>query len=71
LLGVPKNGNTAVSLKPLGGAPVPPLTAKSPITPKTVKRSLATFRDIFASVIESSTGKTLFSAGVSMLTYHM
>lgn len=54
-LGVPKNGNTAVSLKPLGGAPVPPLTAKSPITPKTVKRSLATFRDIFASVIESST----------------
>uniref|UniRef100_A0A3P9D5V2 Uncharacterized protein n=1 Tax=Maylandia zebra TaxID=106582 RepID=A0A3P9D5V2_9CICH len=38
---------TSISLKPLGGAPVPPLTAKSPITPKTVKRSLATFRDIF------------------------
>uniref|UniRef100_A0A3Q3CUQ4 Titin-like n=1 Tax=Haplochromis burtoni TaxID=8153 RepID=A0A3Q3CUQ4_HAPBU len=54
-LGVPKNGNTAVSLKPLGGAPVPPLTAKSLITPKTVKRSMATFKDLFASVIESST----------------
>lgn len=54
-LGLPKNGNTAISLKPLGGAPVPPLTAKSLITPKTVKRSLATFKDIFASVLESST----------------
>lgn len=54
-LGVPKNGNAAVLLKPLGGAPVPPLKPKSLLTPKTVKRSLATFKDIFTSVTESPT----------------
>lgn len=40
-LGTPKNGNVAVSSKPLGGAPVPLLKVKPLSTPKSVKRSLA------------------------------
>lgn len=47
-LGVPKTGNMVVPSKPPGGAqtPLKPLSA-----PKTVKRSLATFKDIFSSGI--------------------
>ncbi|XP_059182708.1 nucleolar and coiled-body phosphoprotein 1 isoform X2 [Centropristis striata] len=52
-LGSPKNGNMAVSPKPPGGAPVPRLKLKPLSAPKTVKRSLATFKDIFSSVTES------------------
>ncbi|XP_035511537.1 nucleolar protein dao-5 isoform X2 [Morone saxatilis] len=48
-LGTPKTGNVAVSPTPLGGAPVPPLKVNPLSTPKTVKRSLATFKDIFSS----------------------
>ncbi|KAM9713322.1 uncharacterized protein ACNS7B_023551 isoform 2-T2 [Menidia menidia] len=47
-LGAPQNGNVLVPVKPAGGAPVPPLSA-----PKTVKRSLATFKNIFTSGIET------------------
>ncbi|XP_008295691.1 neurofilament heavy polypeptide isoform X2 [Stegastes partitus] len=54
-LGIPKNGNMAASPKPPGGAPVPPLNAMPLSTPKTVKRSLATFKDIFTSVAETPT----------------
>ncbi|XP_038584420.1 titin homolog isoform X2 [Micropterus salmoides] len=51
-LGTPKNGNMAVSSKPLGGTPVP-LKVKTLSAPKTVKRSMATFEDIFTSVTET------------------
>ncbi|XP_039983520.1 ankyrin repeat domain-containing protein 11 isoform X2 [Xiphias gladius] len=54
-LGTPKNGNMAVSSKPLGGAHVPSLKLKPLSAPKTVKRSLATFKDIFTSATESLT----------------
>nr|XP_029135513.1 microtubule-associated protein futsch-like isoform X2 [Labrus bergylta] len=54
-LGTPKNGNVAVSSKPPEGAAVPPLTGKLMSAPKTVKRSLATFKDIFDSAAETST----------------
>ncbi|XP_051267354.1 nucleolar protein dao-5 isoform X2 [Dicentrarchus labrax] len=54
-LGTPTTGNVAVSSTPLGVAPVPPLKVKPLSIPKTVKRSLATFKDIFASVTESPT----------------
>ncbi|XP_073345016.1 uncharacterized protein [Pagrus major] len=45
-LGTPINGNMVVSPKPLGGAHVPPLKVKPLSAPKTVKRSLAKFKDI-------------------------
>ncbi|XP_029935853.1 treacle protein isoform X2 [Myripristis murdjan] len=48
-LGIPKNGNVAVSPKPLGGAPEPLLKQRPLSAPKSVKRSLATFKDIFSS----------------------
>ncbi|XP_049912997.1 titin isoform X1 [Epinephelus moara] len=48
-LGTPKNGNMAVSSKPPGGTPVPPLK------PTTVKRSLAMVKDIFTSAVETPT----------------
>uniref|UniRef100_A0A3Q1FGV1 Uncharacterized LOC110961908 n=2 Tax=Acanthochromis polyacanthus TaxID=80966 RepID=A0A3Q1FGV1_9TELE len=54
-LGVPKNGNMAASPKPLGGAAVPPLNTMPLSAPKTVKRSLATFKDIFTSGTETLT----------------
>lgn len=54
-LGTPKNGNMALSPKPLGGAPLPHLKVEPLLTPKTVKRSLATFKDIFTSVAETPT----------------
>ncbi|XP_074549862.1 uncharacterized protein LOC141807632 isoform X2 [Halichoeres trimaculatus] len=54
-LGTPKNGNVAVSSKPQGGAPIPPLSVKPLSAPKTVKRSLATFKDIFTSNTETPT----------------
>ncbi|XP_042366612.1 titin isoform X2 [Plectropomus leopardus] len=46
-LGAPKNGNMAVSSKPQGGTPVPPLKLKP--------RSLASSKDIFMSVSETPT----------------
>ncbi|XP_034717628.1 uncharacterized protein si:ch211-161h7.4 [Etheostoma cragini] len=52
-LGTPKNGNMAVKSKPLGGSLVPLLKPKPLLTPKTVKRSLATFKDIFNTVTET------------------
>ncbi|XP_068438358.1 neurofilament heavy polypeptide [Clinocottus analis] len=52
-LGTLKNGNVAVSSKPQGGAPVCLLEVKPTSAPKTVKRSLATFKDIFTSVTET------------------
>ncbi|XP_060920810.1 titin homolog [Labrus mixtus] len=54
-LGAPKNGNVAVSSKPPEGAAVPPLKGKPLSALKTVKRSLATFEDIFTSAAETST----------------
>lgn len=54
-LGTPKNGNRALSSKPRGGAPVPPLKVKPLSAPKSVKRSLATFKDIFTSATETPT----------------
>nr|XP_046227714.1 protein piccolo isoform X2 [Scatophagus argus] len=51
-LGTPKNGNM-VSSKPPEGAPVTPLKVKPLLAPKSVKRSLATFKDIFTSAIET------------------
>ncbi|XP_023122063.2 uncharacterized protein si:ch211-161h7.4 isoform X1 [Amphiprion ocellaris] len=54
-LGVPKDGNTVASPKPLGGAAVPPLNTTPLSAPKTVTRSLATFKDIFTSVTETPT----------------
>ena len=41
----------AVPSKPAGGTPTPPL--KLLPAPQTVKRSLATFKDIFTSVVET------------------
>ncbi|GAA6214990.1 microtubule-associated protein 1B-like [Lates japonicus] len=52
-LGTPKNGNMAVSSKPPGGAHVSPVKVKPLSTPKTIKRSLATFKDIFTSSAET------------------
>ncbi|KAM6971584.1 uncharacterized protein LKV04_017146 [Tautogolabrus adspersus] len=54
-LGTPKNGNVAVSSKPPEGAAVPPLKGKPLSAPKTVKRSLAMFKDIFTSAAETPT----------------
>lgn len=46
-----RKGNTAVSPKPPGGAPVTPLKPRR--APETAKRTLATFKDIFTSPAES------------------
>ncbi|XP_029314178.1 proteoglycan 4 isoform X2 [Cottoperca gobio] len=51
-LGTPKNGNMAVSSKPLGGAPVPLPKLRPLSTRKTVKRSLAPSTD--TSVTETT-----------------
>lgn len=60
----PKKGRTAASLKPPGGTPVPPLEVPPMSAPKTIKRSLAAFKDILTSAAEtpaavSSRGKGL------------
>ncbi|XP_031706442.1 uncharacterized protein LOC116385269 [Anarrhichthys ocellatus] len=52
-LGTPTNGNMAVSSKPRRRAPVSLLEVKPTSAPKTVKHSLATFKDIFTSVSET------------------
>lgn len=52
-LGSPKNGNMAIPPKPLGEARETPLKAKQFPAPKSVKRSLAMFNDIFTSAAES------------------
>ncbi|XP_071769887.2 uncharacterized protein LOC139923083 [Centroberyx gerrardi] len=52
-VGTPKNGNMAVSPKPQGGAPEPLPKQKPLSAPKTVKCSLATFKDIFTSGAET------------------
>lgn len=57
-LGTPKNGNVSVSSKPLGGTSTPTLKVKQVSAPKTVKRSLATFKDIFTSATETETVKS-------------
>lgn len=49
----PGLSNTAAGSRPPGGAPVPLLKPLS--APKTVKRSLATFKDIFTSGAETPT----------------
>ncbi|XP_035474506.1 uncharacterized protein si:ch211-161h7.4 isoform X2 [Scophthalmus maximus] len=54
-LRTPKNGNVTARLKPLGGAHVLLQKLKPMCTPKTVKRSLATFKDIFMSASETPT----------------
>ncbi|XP_058498638.1 serine/arginine repetitive matrix protein 2 isoform X2 [Solea solea] len=48
-LGIPQNGNMAVLPKPADRSHVSPLKPKSLSAPKTVKRSLAMFKDIFTS----------------------
>ncbi|XP_026148678.1 uncharacterized protein LOC113121998 isoform X2 [Mastacembelus armatus] len=53
VLGSPKNGNISLSSKPLGGAPVPPLKTSQLLTTRTVKSSLATFKDIFTSATQA------------------
>lgn len=58
-LGIPKNGNMALLSKPLAGAPVPPPLS----APKTVKRSLATFKDIFSSATETPSSSSSRKAG--------
>lgn len=60
----PKKDRTAALLKPPGGTPVPPLKVPPMSAPKTIKRSLATFKDILTSATEtpaavSSRGKGL------------
>ncbi|XP_032359544.1 uncharacterized protein si:ch211-161h7.4 isoform X2 [Etheostoma spectabile] len=62
-LGTPKNGNMAVTSKPLGGSLVPLLKPTPLLTPKTVKRSLATFKDIFTTVTETPTVVSSKDAG--------
>ncbi|KAK9527723.1 hypothetical protein VZT92_014259 [Zoarces viviparus] len=52
-LGTPTNGNMADSSKPRRRAPVSLLEVKPMSAPKTVKHSLATFKDIFTSVSET------------------
>ncbi|XP_026220016.1 muscle M-line assembly protein unc-89 isoform X2 [Anabas testudineus] len=57
-LGTPKNGNMAVLSKPLMGSSTPstPSLKLKPLSaPKTVKRSLAMFTDIFTSATETET----------------
>lgn len=48
-----RNGNVVVPSKPSGGAPATPLKGAPASAPKTVKRSLATFKDIFTSTTEA------------------
>ncbi|XP_078136850.1 uncharacterized protein LOC144537203 [Sander vitreus] len=62
-LGIPKNGKMTVSSKPLGGSLVPLLKPKPLLTPKTVKRSLATFKDIFTTGTETPTVVSSKDAG--------
>lgn len=50
--GTLKKGNSAVSSKPPGGAHVTPLKPRR--APETVKRTLATFKDLFTSATEST-----------------
>ncbi|KAM3593213.1 uncharacterized protein V6R79_007819 [Siganus canaliculatus] len=50
-LGAPKNGNVSVSPVTAGGAR--PLKVKPVMAPKSLKRTLATFKDIFTSATET------------------
>lgn len=52
-LKTPKNNNLSISPIPLEGAPTPHLGAKPVSAPKTVKRSLATFKEVFTSATET------------------
>lgn len=52
-LKTPQEGNVSISPIPPEGAPTPLLGAKPMSAPKTVKRSLAKFQDIFASTTET------------------
>ncbi|XP_029385162.1 uncharacterized protein LOC115061077 isoform X2 [Echeneis naucrates] len=52
-LGTPKNGNMAVSSKPPGGAHVTRLKLKPKSTPKTLKHTLAIFKEITTSAAET------------------
>lgn len=49
----PKKGRTAASLKPPEGTPAPPLKVPPMSAPKTIKRSLAAFKDILTSATET------------------
>lgn len=52
-LKTPKNYNVSISPIPPEGAPTPHLGAKPLSAPKTIKRSLATFKEIFTSAAET------------------
>lgn len=52
-LKTPKSGNVSISPIPPEGALTPLLSAKPSSAPKTVKRSLATFKDIFTSATQT------------------
>ncbi|XP_019943435.2 nucleolar protein dao-5 isoform X1 [Paralichthys olivaceus] len=54
-LRTPKKGKVVVTSKTPGGADVPLMKPKPMFAPKTVKHSLATFKDIFTSVSETPT----------------
>lgn len=49
----PKNNSLSISPIPPEGAPTPHLRAKPVSAPKTIKRSLATFKEIFTSATET------------------
>lgn len=52
-LNTPQNGNVSISPIPPEGTPTPLLRAKPTLTPKSLKRSLATFKDIITSATET------------------
>ncbi|XP_003968057.2 axoneme-associated protein mst101(2) isoform X1 [Takifugu rubripes] len=52
-LKTPQNNSLPISPIPPEGAPTPHLRAKPASAPKTIKRSLATFKDIFTSTSET------------------
>ncbi|CAJ1082132.1 uncharacterized protein si:ch211-161h7.4 isoform X2 [Xyrichtys novacula] len=63
ILETPKNSNVSVPSKPQGGPPVPQLNVKPSSAPKTVKRSLALFKGILTSNIETPTGESSKEVG--------
>lgn len=60
-LGAPKNGNVSVSPITTGGAR--PLKVKPVMAPQTLKRTLATFKDIFTSATETPPAVSSREAG--------
>lgn len=64
-LGSPRNGNVAVSSKPLGGAPGPSRKVKAASAREAVKRSLAPVMDSFPTAAESPSKAGSEVTGVS------